>query len=188
MCAPACPCDVLGVRRCAARLWRLRRGPRDSGARRRTSQGMRRRGACSGRVVAERVLGASRRTACPGRAHPPAARALGARVPPQRLSLWQAAQFATVGRTGLQRFAAHSLYPDVRFFDVWSKYPNCAPRWGAVSLCIDERLITSQIVSVQSCVHPCGGRLDGFTASLRLRESLGFVRAWVDVRRAMRVF
>ncbi|EEA91492.1 hypothetical protein COLSTE_00260 [Collinsella stercoris DSM 13279] len=123
VCAPAYPCDVLGVRRCAARLWRSRRGPRDSGAprrtsrsvRRRTSQGMRRRGACSGRVVAERVLGASRRTACPGRAHPPAARALGARVPPQRLSLWQAAQFATVGRTGPQRFAAHSLYPNVRF-------------------------------------------------------------------------
>lgn len=80
------------------------------------------------------------------------------------------------------------LIPKRSIFDVWSKCPNCAPRWGAVSLCIDERLTTSQIVSVQSCVHPCGGRLDGFTASLRLRESLGFVRAWVDVRRAMRVF
>ena len=80
------------------------------------------------------------------------------------------------------------LIPKRSFFDVWSKYPHCAPRWGAVSLCIDERLTTSQIVSVQSCVHPCGGRLDGFTVSLRLRESLGFVRAGVDVRRAMRVF
>ena len=148
-------------------------------------------------VAAERVLGALSQNASwvhpvVPRAPKACASARGARLRcarPASTSLAVAScAICHGGPHGSAAVCCAFLIPKRSIFDVWSKYPNCAPRWGAVSLCIDERLTTSQIVSVQSCVHPCGGRLDGFTASLRLRESLGFVRAGVDVRRAMRVF